>query len=124
MQTTTQEKRIPMCSPTQSTNELGLTDKNQACACGTENHTSTHSDAVDAGTDGTFREHYLVEGMTCSHCVASVTEEVCAVDGVESVSVDLEAGGASRIMVVSSKPVPVDDVRAAVTEAGYSLVTV
>jgi copper chaperone len=113
-----------MCSPTQSTNELGLTDKNHACSCGTENHTSTHSDAVDAGTDGTFREHYLVEGMTCSHCVASVTEEVSAVEGVESVSVDLKAGGASRIMVVSSKPVPIDDVRAAVTEAGYSLVTV
>lgn len=113
-----------MCSPTPSVNELGLTDKNHACACGTGNHTSTHSDALDAQTDGTFREHYLVEGMTCSHCVASVTEEVSAVDGVESVSVDLKAGGASRIMVVSSKLVPVDDVRAAVTEAGYSLVTV
>ena len=113
-----------MCNPTQSTTELGLTDKNYACTCGTNDHTSAHSEAAEARTEGTFREHYLVEGMTCSHCVASVTEEVSAVDGVESVSVDLKAGGASRIMVVSSKPVPVDNVRAAVTEAGYSLVTV
>lgn len=113
-----------MCSPTQSTTELGLTDKNHACTCGTNDHANAHSDAAAAGTEGTVREHYLVEGMTCSHCVASVTEELSAVDGVESVSVDLKAGGASRIMVVSSKPVPVDDVRAAVTEAGYSLVTV
>ena len=63
-----------------------------------------------------------IEGMTCSHCVASVTEEVSALDGVESVSVDLKVGGASRIMVVSHRPVPVDQVRDAVTEAGYTLV--
>jgi copper chaperone len=113
-----------MCSPTSATTELGLTDKNHACACGTGDHTSAHSDAVAPGTVGTTREHYLVEGMTCSHCVASVAEELSAIDGVESVSVDLNAGGASPIMVVSSKPVPVDNVRAAITEAGYSLVSV
>jgi copper chaperone CopZ len=101
-----------------------LTDKNHACSCGTDNHGGAHSDAGEAKTEGTVREHYLVEGMTCSHCVASVTEELSAVDGVESVSVDLHAGGTSRVMVVSSKPVPVGDVRAAIIEAGYSLVTV
>jgi len=103
----------------QATGDLGLTDKNHSCACGTVNH----SPAVDQAADGLLREDYLVEGMTCSHCVASVTEEVSAVDGVDSVSVNLNVGGASRILVVSSKPVPLDDIRAAVTEAGYSLVT-
>lgn len=68
-------------------------------------------------------EYYLVEGMTCSHCVASVTEEVSAVAGVDSVNVDLNAGGASRVTVVSSTPVAPDAIRAAVTEAGYSLVS-
>ena len=102
----------------QATGDLGLTDKN-SCACGTVNH----SPAVDQAADGLLREDDLVEGMTCSHCVASVTEEVSAVDGVDSVSVNLNVGGASRIMVVSSKPVPLDDIHAAVTEAGYSLVT-
>ncbi|MCU1424630.1 MAG: heavy metal transport/detoxification protein [Microbacteriaceae bacterium] len=72
---------------------------------------------------GIIREHYLVGGMTCAHCVASVTEEVSAIDGVDSVSVDLNAGGASRIMVVSSKPVAAHDVETAVVEAGYTLVT-
>lgn len=113
-----------MCNPSQSTTELGLTDKNHACSCGTGDHTSASSEAMEAEADGTIREHYLVDGMTCSHCVASVTEELSAVDGVESVSVDLKVGGASRIMVVSSKPVPVEDVRAAVSEAGYSLATI
>jgi copper chaperone len=69
-----------------------------------------------------IREQFIVQGMTCSHCVASVTEEVTAIDGVESVSIDLNAGGPSNIMVVSTKPISVADVRSAVTEAGYELV--
>ncbi len=33
-------------------------------------------------------------GMTCSHCVSSVTEEISAIaGGVSEVSVDLHAGG-------------------------------
>ncbi len=72
-------------------------------------------------TATTNRENYLVEGMTCSHCVSSVTEELSAVDGVDSVSVDLNAGGTSRVMVVSAQPIPLDSIRAAVTEAGYEL---
>ena len=69
--------------------------------------------------DDTTSEHFLVEGMTCNHCVASVTEEVSAIDGVESVSVDLEVGGASRVTVVSNRPIAVETVLAAVHEAGY-----
>ena len=74
--------------------------------------------------DDTTSEHFLVEGMTCNHCVASVTEEVSAIDGVESVSVDLEVGGASRVTVISDRPIPVEAVFAAVHEAGYPKVTV
>lgn len=112
-----------MCSTSQMSNDLGLTDKNHECACGTDSHapatSSTHLAPV--GTD-VIREHYLVEGMTCSHCVASVTEEVSAIDGVQSVSVDLKAGGSSRLMVASSHPVPAEQVRDAVVEAGYTMV--
>jgi len=42
---------------------------------------------------------------------------------VHNVSVDLRVGGTSRITLVSSAPVLRDAVRAAVTEAGYSLAT-
>lgn len=108
-----------MCNTDSASNDLGLTDSNHACTCGTESHSEL---AVNI-SDNAIREHFLVEGMTCSHCVASVTEEVSALDGVESVSVDLNAGGASRVMVVSSKPVEVESIRAAVTDAGYSLVS-
>jgi copper chaperone CopZ len=61
---------------------------------------------------------YTVTGMTCQHCVASVTEEISDLDGVQTVTVDL-AGG--RVTVTSAAPLPERSVRAAVTEAGYQL---
>jgi copper chaperone CopZ len=69
----------------------------------------------------TIHEQYLVAGMTCSHCVHAVTEEISAIDGVESVDVDLHEGGVSRVDVVSSRPLASTDVEAAILEAGYSL---
>jgi copper chaperone len=62
---------------------------------------------------------YTVQGMTCSHCVASVHEEVSAVEGVRDVAVDLDSGA---LTVTSEQPVAPDAVRAAVEEAGYQLV--
>ena len=61
---------------------------------------------------------YTVTGMTCGHCVASVTEEISEIDGVTGVAVDLPTGA-----VTVSSTTQVDDaaVRAAVEEAGYRL---
>jgi copper ion binding protein len=61
---------------------------------------------------------YTVTGMTCSHCVASVTEEISEIDGVTAVAVDLPTGA---VTVTSSRPIDDADVRAAVEEAGYQL---
>jgi copper chaperone len=61
---------------------------------------------------------YTVTGMTCGHCVSSVTEEVGRIDGVSGVAVDLPTG---RVTITSATPVALDDVRAAVAEAGYEL---
>jgi copper chaperone len=65
---------------------------------------------------------YSVTGMTCAHCVAAVTEEVGLLDEVSAVDVDLNAGGTSRVTVTSAAPLPVAAVRAAVDEAGYTLI--
>jgi copper chaperone len=65
---------------------------------------------------------YCVSGMTCSHCVAAVTEEVGGLDGVSAVEVDLITGGVSLVTVTSAGPLPMDAVRGAVDEAGYVLV--
>ncbi len=59
---------------------------------------------------------YTVVGMTCGHCVASVTEEVGEVAGVTGVDVDLASG---RMTVTSDGPVEDAAIRAAVAEAGY-----
>jgi copper chaperone len=61
---------------------------------------------------------YTVTGMTCGHCVNSVTEEVSQVPGVTAVDVDLESGG---MTVTSEAPVDEAAVRAAVEEAGYEV---
>jgi len=61
---------------------------------------------------------FTVVGMTCGHCVQSVTEEVGKIDGVSDVAVDLPTGA---VKVTSSTEVSDADVRAAVEEAGYAL---
>ena len=62
---------------------------------------------------------YRVQGMTCQHCVASVTEEIGALPGVTKVDVDLASG----VVVVDSDAVlRAEDVADAVAEAGYELI--
>lgn len=56
---------------------------------------------------------FTVTGMTCQHCVASVTEEVGELAGVSEVDVDLASG---RLHVVGD--VTTEQVQAAVAEAG------
>ena len=62
---------------------------------------------------------YTVVGMTCDHCLRSVTEEVSSIPGVTDINLDLDTG---RLAVTSEGDgVPEAAVREAVTEAGYSL---
>ena len=61
---------------------------------------------------------WTVQGMTCEHCVAAVTEEVAAIPGVRSVDVVFTTG---LLTVDTDVPLSDDDVRDAVEEAGYRL---
>jgi copper chaperone len=62
-----------------------------------------------------------VSGMTCAHCVASVSDELGKIDGVSDVSVELNAGGVTPVTVTSTGPLPREVLVAAVDEAGYEL---
>jgi copper chaperone len=62
---------------------------------------------------------YSVEGMSCGHCVAAVESSVSKVPGVSGVSVDLGA----RTVIVTATVRDDDAVRAAVAEAGYTVVS-
>ena len=70
-------------------------------------------------SEHTSTSQWQVQGMTCGHCVASVTEELTELDGVESVDVELESG---TVTVTSSTELRREQVETAVTEAGYTLV--
>jgi len=61
---------------------------------------------------------YTVTGMTCGHCVNSVSTEVGQIPGVTGVQVDLASG---TVTVDSETPLNDEAVRAAVDEAGYEL---
>ncbi|ANY05525.1 heavy-metal-associated domain-containing protein [Pseudonocardia sp. HH130630-07] len=61
---------------------------------------------------------YTVTGMTCEHCVASVTEEISEIGGVTAVDVDLPTGA---VTVTADGDIAPGDVRAAVEEAGYEV---
>lgn len=61
---------------------------------------------------------YTVSGMTCGHCVSSVTEEVAQIAGVSSVDVDLATG---QVTVTSENELDRAQVQHAIEEAGYQL---
>lgn len=61
---------------------------------------------------------YTVQGMTCGHCVAAVTEEVKRIPGVRDVEVVLDSGA---VTVTSDTTLDTAAVEAAVEEAGYEL---
>jgi copper chaperone len=65
----------------------------------------------------TETREYTVNGMSCSHCVLSVREEVSDVPGVTAVDVDLTSGR----MTVLGAAIDDDAIRVAVAEAGYEI---
>ncbi|MEH3088533.1 MAG: cation transporter [Microbacterium arborescens] len=107
-------------------NDLGLTaigstasggggSCGSGCGCG-----GAGAGAASAAPSSRVAQEVLVSGMTCEHCVSSVTEELGEIDGVEAVEVDLNVGGLSRVTVHSSGPIDDAALTAAVEEAGYA----
>jgi copper ion binding protein len=61
---------------------------------------------------------YTVTGMTCGHCVNSVSSQIGRLDGVSDVQVDLATGA---VTVTSEKALEQSAVAVAVDEAGYQM---
>ncbi len=59
----------------------------------------------------------MVSGMMCSHCEAHCSEELKKLDGVLEAKADHEQG---MVTVTLSKEVPEEELKAAVTRAGYN----
>jgi copper chaperone CopZ len=65
---------------------------------------------------------YTVTGLTCNHCVMTVSRAVALVPGVSGVSIDLVANGESTVHVESGDGIDDAAVEAAVEGAGYHVV--
>jgi len=77
-------------------------------------HEHAHNDAHH--THG----HLQVRGMTCEHCVATVTKALQSLPGVSGVRVDLASG---LVSYQTAGSVPLAEVARAITAAGYEVVT-
>ncbi|SMH44832.1 Copper chaperone CopZ [Rathayibacter oskolensis] len=103
--------------------DLGLTAKGAtggcgsggACACG------GHDGAAHAAGPASVTQSFGVAGMTCEHCVRSVTEELAAYPEVGSIDISLAPDGVSRVTVGSSRALGREEIAAAVADAGYRL---
>ncbi|MGZ0213106.1 MAG: heavy-metal-associated domain-containing protein [Actinomycetales bacterium] len=97
--------------------DLGLKD-GSGCSCCAASAAPAREPA-----SGAYETEVLVQGMTCSHCVANVTEQLGSLEGVLAVTVALVSDGVSTASVSSSIALDPAHVRSAVEEAGYSLAT-
>lgn len=91
------------------------------CACGRHGADATHGTSASAAS--AVVTELSVSGMTCGHCVKSVTEELAEIYGVNGVDVKLNPDGVSTVVVMSEAPLDKAHVAAAITEAGYALVS-
>ena len=81
-----------------------------------------HQSPTKEQTMSTVSTTVEVSGMTCGHCVSSVSEELESLAGVESVDVDLNAGDIAPVTIPSDKDLPPAEIGEAVAEAGYLVV--
>ena len=61
-----------------------------------------------------------VKGMSCQHCVASVTKALSEIEGVTDVQVNLEKGEAT---FNEQSPLPEQTIKDAITRIGFEVVS-
>jgi copper chaperone len=61
-----------------------------------------------------------VKGMSCQHCVMSVTKALSQLDGIKNVQVDLAKG---EVQFDNTKNTASDRVHKAITDAGYEVIS-
>jgi len=64
-------------------------------------------------------EKIKIQGMSCQHCVMSVTKALGSIPGVKSLKVDLVKGEAT---FENTQEASLEEIRKAVEEAGYKVV--
>jgi copper chaperone len=60
-----------------------------------------------------------VKGMSCQHCVMSVTKALNKLDGIQNVKVDLQKG---EVSFDNAKALALERVEKTISDAGYEVV--
>jgi copper chaperone len=60
-----------------------------------------------------------VKGMSCQHCVMSVTKALSQLDGIKNVQVDLAKG---EVRFDNTKSIGSDPIKKAIIDAGYEVI--
>ncbi|WP_411733966.1 heavy-metal-associated domain-containing protein [Paeniglutamicibacter sp.] len=105
---------------------MSETSSGGCCGGGCCGSNSNEGLTITTRPEDTMDQNHItlkIDGMTCGHCVASVTEELREVEGVTDVEVILSAGGTSTANVTASAPIQDALLARAVEEAGYTLVS-
>ena len=107
-----------MCGTTETRTQLPLASTAQhGCSC------CTPADETQAAAPATAVQapgsQYILEGLTCGHCVQTVEKAVSRVSGVQSAAVDLVPGGTSRLSVTGAADQ--EALAEAVRSSGYVL---
>lgn len=66
-----------------------------------------------------MKQQFMVNKMSCEHCKMRVSESLLAIEGINSVDIDL---GSGNVIVDCDKDLGLDVMAAAVEEAGYIFV--
>lgn len=65
-----------------------------------------------------MRKTIKILGMSCQHCVATVTKVLCKLGGIKDVDVDLATG---IVTFEEVSPVDMELLRTRISEAGYEV---
>ncbi len=60
-----------------------------------------------------------VKGMSCNHCVMSITKALTKLDGIQNVKVDLQKG---EVSFDDTKTLGPEKIEKAIEDAGYQVV--
>jgi copper chaperone len=69
--------------------------------------------------DNTMAFVVKVKGMSCNHCVMSVTKALGKLEGLQNVKVDLQKG---EVSFDNTKTLGLEKVEKAITDAGFEVV--
>ena len=69
--------------------------------------------------DNTMGSVLKVKGMSCNHCVMSVTKALDKLDGIKNVKVDLQKG---EVSFDNTKVIGSEKIEKAITDAGFEVV--